>query len=196
MKILPTESFSELLVQLRNGDKLAINEFVFKYEPFLRRSIRFRICKSNLQPVADSVDVCQSVLSSFFFRLTAGDFELATESDMRHLLFAIAKRKFLMLHRHESAAKRSREHTCSLSNFPELATRNSFDPCSHVTCVELISEVAKRMPKHEYELLECRRNGQTWSEIAIAFSENKTVLRKRLSRAMKKVAFELGLTYE
>ena len=65
MEILPTESFSELLVQLRNGDKLAVNEFVFKYEPFLRRSIRFRNCKSNLQPVADSVDVCQSVLSSF-----------------------------------------------------------------------------------------------------------------------------------
>ena len=63
MEILPTESFSELLVQLRNGDKLAVNEFVFKYEPF--RSIRFRNCKSNLQPVADSVDVCQSVLSSF-----------------------------------------------------------------------------------------------------------------------------------
>ena len=196
MEILPAESFSELLVQLRNGDKLAVNEFVFKYEPFLRRSIRFRIGKSNLQPVADSVDVCQSVLSSFFFRLTAGDFELATEADMRHLLFAIAKRKFLMLHRHESAGKRSRENTCSLSNVPELAARDSCDPCSQVTCVELMSEVAKRMPKHEHELLERRLDGQTWSEIAIVFSEDKIVLRKRLSRAMKKVALELGLIYE
>lgn len=79
-------SFDEQVRLLRTGDSEAIRAFVDKYEPYIRRTIRFRLQRSALQPATDSVDVCQSVMGSVLLRLVAGEYELHSEDDLRHLL--------------------------------------------------------------------------------------------------------------
>ncbi len=186
-------SFDEHVQRLRAGDVEAIRQFVSKYEPYIRRTIRFRIQRSALQPVADSVDVCQSVMGSVLLRLVAGEFELQSEQDLRNLLMAIANKKFLMLARYEAAEKRARSRTKYLRDLPEPANYRPDDPAQPLLCEELLVEVAKRLSKQEADLLRRRQQGLSWNQIGSELQEEPMVLRQRLSRALRGVAVQLGI---
>ncbi len=185
--------FQQHLLKLRSGNANAIAEFVAQYEPYIRRSLRFRIVRASLQSAADSADVCQSVLGSFLLRLSAGEYAIHTEEDLRKLLTTIANNKFLELSRHESAAKRDRSITESWSEKHELSTSHKQDPAEEIIFTEMQTHLARRLSSHELELLELRRAGKDWAEIAELLQEEQTALRKRYSRALNRVARELGL---
>ena len=191
---VPTD-FALRIIQLRLGDPVAIENFVAEYEPYIRRSIRFRINQSALWTVTDSTDVCQSVLGGFLLRLTSGDFDLRSEDDMRRLLLVIAKRKFSMLRRHEYSAKRSRKVTRSLHDLPEIVSAASQEPSARFECRELAELVKLHLTESEFDLLRRRRDGQAWDQIASDLAVDVVTLRKRLSRALQRVAAELDLEY-
>ena len=54
------------------GEEQAATELVQRYEPELRRFVRFRLTNGRLRRHVDSVDICQSVLGRFFVGLFAG----------------------------------------------------------------------------------------------------------------------------
>lgn len=193
LEITSTSDFGDFLTRLRLGDGDAIRAFVSKYEPFIRRALRFRIARASLQSAADSVDVCQSVLGGFLLRLAAGDYALASEDDLRRLLVAIANKKFLVLNRRETAAKRDHRNTFSLDNMKELADEVSQRGIGCVDHHDLLNEVIKRLSPDEQSLFLSRREGMSWHAIAERTSEDIIVLRKRLSRALNRVAVELKL---
>ena len=193
MSSVSSLQFENQLARIRLGDPGAINEFVAKYEQYIRRTLRFRLQRSSLQPVADSVDVCQSVMGSFLLRMTAGEYEIQTEEDLRKLLAGIAKKKFLMLARHESAQKRDRRCTESLSDHPELPSRQAERPSQRLVLEELHDAVVIRLSLQEQELFKCRSQGMSWLDIGAQVQEDPLVLRKRLSRAIERIAVELGL---
>jgi len=187
-----TIDFEAFLLKLRRGDEDATRMFVAKYEPFIRRTLRYRIARASLQSAADSVDVCQSVLGGFLLRLAGGDYTLATEEDLRRLLVSIANKKFLVLNRRETAAKRDHRQTQSIENLKDLAAVET----QHKTFVdpsELLREVTQRLTPNEQRLFAFRRDGVPWNEIASQLEEEVIVLRKRLSRALHRVAVELKL---
>ena len=194
-------TFAGRLDRLRSGDDTEIEQFVEKYEPFIRRTLRFRIARASLQPAADSVDVCQSVLIGFLMRLSAGGYELHCEEDLRKLLASIANKKFLRLNRHEMAAKRCRAQTQSLSDLPELAARSVGFPgasagnstVSRLNTNDLLNQLSLRMSSQEMQLYRLRSQGNNWTTIGEQLGETPSLLRKRLSRAIQRVATELGL---
>ena len=194
-------TFAGRLDRLRSGDDAEIELFVAKYEPFIRRTLRFRIVRASLQPVADSVDVCQSVLIGFLMRLSAGEYELHCEEDLRKLLAAIANKKFLRLNRHEMAAKRCRAQTQSLSDLPEQAAGSASFPgasagnstVSGLNTTDLLKQLSLRMSSQEMEIYRLRSQGNNWIAIGERLGETPSILRKRLSRAIQRVATELGL---
>lgn len=145
--------------------------------------------------MADSVDVCQSVLGGFLLHLSAGDYELDSEQDLQKLLASIAKRKFLMLQRKELAAKRSRRVTQSLSELPELASSTSNNAEFLVELQELQEAINHLLDHDELDLLRRRKLGQCWADIALDLKVDAVLLRKRLSRALRRVADELGLEF-
>ncbi|MCU0708158.1 MAG: hypothetical protein MUF23_07700 [Pirellula sp.] len=195
MQDLSSEAFGQRLARLRSGEPEEVEWFVRQYEPYLRRAIRFRLSRTALKAIADSVDVCQSVLSGFLLRLSAGDYQIECEQHLKHLLISIANKKFLMLNRRESAAKRDRDQTVSLSHIPEVAAPQSENPASGVELKELMTEVRNRLNADELRLLELRRSGKSWREIAEEIHEEEPLLRQRLSRAIRRVAAELHLDY-
>lgn len=192
---LPSPDFAERLAQLRRGDPDAIAAFVEEYEPYLRRSLRFRIRNAALQAAADSVDICQSVLGGFLLQLAAGNYDLDSKEDLNRLLAAIANKKFLMLHRRESAAKRSRRITLSMSDLPEASNRDNSIPTQSLEITEIWEKATSIMTSEERTLLHRRKEGQSWEEIAADLNLNALLLRKRLSRALRRVADDLGLDY-
>ena len=90
-------SFEGLLLRVRAGDQEAARELVQRYEPAIRRAIHFRLADSQLARLFDSMDICQSVLASFFVRAAAGQFDLEQPDQLLKLLVAIARNK-LALH--------------------------------------------------------------------------------------------------
>jgi DNA-directed RNA polymerase specialized sigma24 family protein len=188
----PPADFDLKLRLLQSGDSRAIEEFVANYEPYIRRAIRFRIKDAALMAAADSVDICQSVLGGFLLKLSAGDYELRSESDLRGLLVAIAKRKFGMLQRRENAAKRCRSRTRYLDDMPVHQSPTEL-PGSTLELAELAAKVKSNLSPEEWELLEMRRSGLAWSDIEAHTQIASDVLKKRLSRAIRRVADELGI---
>ena len=191
---LPSD-FAQRILLLRLGNSAAVESFVAEYEPYIRRSIRFRINQSSLWAATDSTDVCQSVLGGFLLRLSSGDFDLRTEEDMRRLLMAIAKRKFAMIRRHEFSEKRSRKSTRSLSDMPEIHSSTTDEPSAAFECTELADLVKRSLTDNEFDLMCRRRDGQPWDAIATELGVEVATLRKRLSRALQRVAAELDLEY-
>src|SRR5438874_1787325 len=63
------------------GDQPAA-DLVRQYEPTIRRVVRSRRVDARLGAVLDSMDICQSVLASFFVRTAAGQFEFDSPEDL------------------------------------------------------------------------------------------------------------------
>ena len=79
-------SFQQLLGRVRGGDEQAAAELVKRYEPAIRREVRFRLRDARLARLFDSTDVCQSVLASFFLRAALGEYELESPEQLMKLL--------------------------------------------------------------------------------------------------------------
>ncbi len=189
--------FAETLHRLRRGEPKAIREFVATYEPFIRRSIRRRLAGTPFQAAADSVDVCQSALGSFLIRCAAGEFELNDVQAMENLIFTIAQRKLFALVRHESAQRRDRKRMISWGAELKATADSDSDPQQRVLSADLLDAVHQRLRPDDQRLFRLRREGLDWETIANAGSatdaSDAVVLRKRLSRALRRAALELGL---
>ena len=183
----------ELLSRLVSGDEAATRQFVTEYEPFIRRAIRSRLSRAHLRAIADSADVCQSVLGSFLLRLTAGEFDVCSREHLEKLLFSIARKKFAMLARREYAQRRDRRRNKPLWFEDDPPDRCPDLPETLIETQDLLEAVRTRLPADEAAWFGLRQQGKSWEEIAVVVGETSVVLRKRLSRALQRVAVELGL---
>ena len=66
-------------------------------------------------------------------------------------------------------------------------------PSELVATAELLRESRRRMSEEERYLAEQRADGKGWAELAEELGEGPEALRKKLSRAMDRIARELGL---
>jgi RNA polymerase sigma-70 factor (ECF subfamily) len=187
-------SFQDLIRRIRRGDQAAQTELVRTYEPALRRWVRCWLLRGSfLRPLVDSVDICQSVLSNFLVRAAAGAFDLHQEQDLRKLLLVMARNKLISLARKEAAGPRQ-TLDWDRSNADDRALRSAeIDPAEQTATRDLIQEVRRRLSPEERELAEQRSLGGEWAEIAATRDSTAEALRKRLRRALNRVARELGL---
>ena len=85
------ESFEGLIARVRAGDEQAAAELVRRYEPAIRRAARVRLVDTRLNRLLDSMDICQSVMASFFVRTALGQFELETPDQLLKLLATMTR---------------------------------------------------------------------------------------------------------
>ena len=52
-------TFDELIQRVPAGDQGAATELVKRYEPAIRRAVRFRLADARLGTLLDSMDICQ-----------------------------------------------------------------------------------------------------------------------------------------
>src|SRR5882724_12732302 len=88
-------SFLTFLERVRTGDQKAAEELVRMYEPEIRREVRLRLRDSRLRRDFDSVDICQSVLASFFVRAALGQYELEKPEQLIKLLVTMTRNKLI-----------------------------------------------------------------------------------------------------
>jgi RNA polymerase sigma-70 factor (ECF subfamily) len=185
-------SFTELIARIRAGDQQAAAELVRLYEPVIRRAIRFRLTDTRLRGALDSMDICQSVLASFFVRAASGQYQLEEEADLQKLLTAMARNKLKMLVRGQCAQRRDRRRVQGGVEALDLAAAEP-TASRQLAARELLEAAHQRLAPEERALVECRNQGLTWDEIARQLGGSPDALRVKLARALDRVAVELGL---
>jgi len=192
--VAETISFTDLIRRVREGDEQAAAELVRRYEPELRRMIRIRLSDQRLDRRLDSMDICQSVLANFFVRVGAGQFDLEQPEQLVKLLMTMARNRVRDEARKQLAARR--DHRRQERDGPELlagiaAPQES--PSQVVVLQELMQRTRRLLTEEERRLAELRAAGMGWPEIAAQLHGSPEALRKQLTRAMDRVALQLGL---
>lgn len=185
--------FSDFIRRIRGGDQEAAVELVRRYETTIRVMVRARLHDAAMRRQFDSMDICQSVLLSFFCRAAAGQFELNGPDDLAKLLVTMTKNKVIS----QARKRRSRSRDCQrelpngLENV-EVAGRTP-SPSRQVEAREMLNRVRELLSVEERQIADLRCEERTWDEVAHVLGGTAEARRKQYTRALNRVAPELGL---
>jgi RNA polymerase sigma factor (sigma-70 family) len=187
------QSFRDLIRRVRAGDAAAASDLVRRYEPTIRRIIRAHLTDANLRRVLDSVDICQSVLASFFVRAASGQYDLERPSQLLQLLATMARNKFLTEAAKQRAARRDYRRMGGQAPDPEAFVDRNPRPSQVVATQEILHQFRNRLSEQERRLADLRAAGCAWGEIAKELGGNPEALRMQWVRAIDRVAQEMQL---
>ena len=186
-------SFEDLVRRVRAGDQAAAAEVVRRYEPAIRRVVRFRLADARLGRILDSMDVCQSVFASFFVRAAAGQYDLDSPGQLVRLLEAMARHKLLRQVERLRADRRDYAR-CPEGGFEAGEPADSAPgPYQVAEGRELLAQFLSRLSEGERRLADLRALGRSWKDIAGEVGGNPDALRIQFTRAVNRVARQLGL---
>jgi RNA polymerase sigma-70 factor (ECF subfamily) len=188
-----TSSFADLLARVRAREEHAAAELVRRYEPAVRLEIRLRLRDRRLRRLFDSLDVCQSVLATFFQRAAEGHYQLEQPDDLVRLLVVIARNKLAL---HVRRALCPTRHPGAWPESDEGAWATAAPgprPDDLVADRELLDVLRGRLTAEEQRLAELRAQEHCWADIAAAVGGTPQARRKQLARAFERVLRELGL---
>jgi RNA polymerase sigma factor (sigma-70 family) len=186
-------SIDELIRRSRAGDQDAAAELVKRYEPAIRRAVRFRLADARLGSLLDSIDICQSVLGSFFIRAAAGQYNVETPEQLLKLLTTMARNKLISQARKQHTQGRDKRRVTSVAHDGAQLVSTSPSPSKQLAVRDLLHEIRRRLSADERRILELKNQGQSWAAIASELGGTAEALRMRLSRALDRIAKELGL---
>jgi RNA polymerase sigma factor (sigma-70 family) len=184
-------SFGDLITRVRAGDDAAATDLVRRYEPEIRREVRFLLRDPFLRRSFDSMDICQSVMGSFFLRAALGEYDINRPEDLIRLLISMTRNKVVDATRRQRAQRRDHRRATSLDAVDIEAATPS--PSKVVEHRELLSALRGRLNDEERQLADLRAQGREWADIAAEVGGTPDARRKQLSRAIERVSRELGL---
>ncbi len=186
-------SFRDFILRVRAGDAEAARELVRRYEPAIRTAVRVRLTDRSLRRVLDSMDICNSVLGSFFVRVAAGQYELEEPKKLLNLLVTIAQRKLHDVAKHERAGRRGGgKGPVRLPPGGEPADTRC-DPAHVVANREVLHLLYQRLSPAHRRLWDQRALDRSWEEIAANSGQTPAALRQQFGRAVKHAARTLQL---
>jgi RNA polymerase sigma factor (sigma-70 family) len=186
--------FGDFICRIRAGDEQAAFELVRQYEPLIRREVRLRLEDRRLRRLFDSMDVCQSVLNSFFLRVSAGQYDLDRPEQLLNLLVAMARNKLASAARTQHRQRRDQRRMVGGAQ-GELARVADPRPGPEETVAgrELLRRFRDGLSDEEKQLVELRGQGLAWAEIASQLGGTPQARRMQFSRAVDRIIGELGL---
>jgi RNA polymerase sigma-70 factor (ECF subfamily) len=187
------DAIGELIRRVRRGDERAAAELVERFEPLIRQRVRIglRMQDGRLRRVFDSMDICQSVLASFFVRAAAGQYDLEEPGQLVALLSRMARNK--LSHRVAEQQAMRRDVRRAGGDDPGLVAAGDPGPERQAAGRDLLAELRRRLGPEERRIAERRAEGAGWAEIAAELGGTGEARRKQLVRALDRVASELGL---
>jgi RNA polymerase sigma-70 factor (ECF subfamily) len=192
---LEPAEYAEFIRRVRRGDEQAAEQLVRRYEPEIRLEIRtrLRLRDQRLRRLFDSLDVCQSVMASFFVRAAVGEFDLDEPQQLIRLLVGMARNKL---------ADRVRYHHRQVRDVRRVAAEPSPDvgpaaveetPSQLVAGRELLAKFRERLSDDERRVADLRATGLGWDAVAAALGGTPEGRRKQLARAVARVGRDLGI---
>jgi len=183
--------FTDFIQKIRNGDEEAAKDLVRRFENLIRCEVRVRLTDPSLYRIFDSMDICQSVLTSFFVRASLGQYKLDHPEDLVRLLVGMARKKLAFHARRERAQRR--DHRRIQGTSAETVAAAGDGPCKLIANREILAKFRQRLTEEERLLADLRAQGHAWDTIADRCGGTSAGRRMQLTRAVKRVAQQLDL---
>jgi RNA polymerase sigma-70 factor (ECF subfamily) len=139
------------------------------------------------------MDICQAVLGSFFVRAAAGQYDIEQPDQLLKLLVAMARNKLAVEARAQRRQRRDHRRVRSAGLDDGLFVADEPSPSQYVAGQELLQKAERLLSAEELRLVELRREGVEWGAIAGQLGTTPEAARKRLARAIDRVAHALHL---
>jgi RNA polymerase sigma-70 factor (ECF subfamily) len=190
------DEYSGFIRRIRQGDEQAAYELVRRYEPEIRLEVRgwLRLRNPSLRRVFDSMDICQSVLASFFARAAVGDFDLDEPPQLIRLLVGMARKKVAEQARHHQRQRRDVRRVGDVDvEAGGIAASSEETPSRIASGRELLQRLRERLSDEERQIADLRARGSDWASVASELGGTPDGRRKQLARAVARVEEDLGL---
>jgi RNA polymerase sigma factor (sigma-70 family) len=155
--------------------------------------VRLRLRDRKLRRLLDSTDVGQAVMVRFLVRVAGGSYECHSSEQVLQLLAVMARHHLVNLALRERALKRDYRRLAEVPAEECALAAPGSSPSQHVAAQELLHKAHQLLTPDEQLLLELRKLGHPWDEIARTVGGSPEALRKHLARALERVASALGL---
>ena len=138
-----------------------------RYESLIRREVRLQLDDQNLLRLFDSMDICQSVLASFFVRTAAGEYDIGSTAQLVKLLVNMARNKLISAVRREymqrrDVRRRTRQGDPALDQIADQRQA----PADELANRELLSRIYERLSPEELQISKLRSSGAAWTDVA------------------------------
>jgi RNA polymerase sigma-70 factor (ECF subfamily) len=185
--------FEELIRRVRAGDADAAAALVGQFESAVRIAVRARLFDPDMRRHFDSMDICESVLASFFFRVAAGQFDLQRPSQLVALLTKMAHNKIAWHVRYHHQQRRDTRRLESEAGAVTQLCSSERDPARQMQAKELLDRMWQTMDPELREIASRRLAGQSWAEVATGIGGTAGARRKQFERGLDAVAQQLGI---
>lgn len=187
-------TFMSFMQRIRAGDEQAALELVQQYESLIRREVRLHLEDRRLYRLFDSMDVCQSVLGSFFLRAAAGQYDLDRPEQLVRLLVTMTRNKLASAARSQHRQRRDQRRLTALDQQQMAILPDPRPgPESVISGQELVRLFRDALSDEERQLVDLRNEGLDWGDVAARMGGTANARRMQLSRAVERVACQLGL---
>lgn len=150
----------------------------------------------RLRARRESMDVCQSVAKSFIEDLQAGRIAFENEASLAAYLQKVVRNKMTDLARHDNAARRGGGGT-PLAIDDERGVGEQFisaggeSPDEEIRASELREKALHDLTDADRILMDLRRRGLDWQQVADQLGESSESVRKRWSRLRERLVDRL-----
>src|SRR5437773_104981 len=146
------KTFADFLRRIRAGDEQAAAELVRQYEPLIRREVRLHLEDRRLGRLFDSMDVCQSVLASFFVRTAAGQYDLDQPGQLVKLLVTMARNKLASAARQQRRQRRDNRRLAAGADELAAVAAKGATPSRLVAGKELLERFRQGLSAEERQV--------------------------------------------
>lgn len=182
----------ELLNSAMNGCDESAREFVQEFERQIRLEIRTGIARSGLGQMIDSVDIAQSVFTSFLLAARSGEVPQAEPQNTISALMRIARDKLAQKVKFYQAEKRDlRRNEGTVEQYAFLHSPG-VGPNDRVAQTDLVQRLRDHVGDDDFHLIELRASGCSWGEIGEATGSTADACRMRLARLKADLPLELA----
>jgi RNA polymerase sigma-70 factor (ECF subfamily) len=185
--------FSNLVRRVRAGDAAAAEEIVRRFESAVRVAVRTRLLDSRLRWQFDSMDICQSVLASFFVRVAAGQYDLRHPAQLVALLTKMAHNKLAWHARHSGQQRRDVRRTSHSADVATAIASCEAGPDRQAISRELLDQVWQHMDEELRSIASRRLQGMNWAQIADTMGGTDDSRRKQYQRGLDRIARLVGI---
>jgi RNA polymerase sigma-70 factor (ECF subfamily) len=183
----PTDSFQQLMDQLRTGDDAAASEVFNRFAQQILALARRRL-HDALRAKVDPEDVLQSVFRSFFTRQREGGFAIEDWDSLWGILMVMTVRKCGRRAQYHQAARRDARREVSFDRSldedtsPGLLAREP-TPSETVMLIDLVGRLMRGLSEEERSVLTLHLQGYTIAEIKARTGHAMRTVRRILERA-------------
>jgi RNA polymerase sigma-70 factor (ECF subfamily) len=185
--------FADLMESAKLGDEAAMAAVLGRFEPEIRTMVRVRLPKV-LRTELDSMDIVQAVWTSVFAANGNAMSKFTDPGQFRGYLAGVARNKVFEEHRRRTRTKKydlNREERLYVRkgerDVPREVAATDPSPSQEVEAGERYGQLIQGRTPEEVRIIELRRQGLTFEEIAREIGSNERSIRRVIDAARKRM---------